>query len=400
MRRPVLTLAIAVALGCASEPTPDGPTFSVRDSAGVTVVTNSQPRWTDRGAWRVAPRPRTSIGSLDGPAETTFGRVRDVGRLPDGQLFVADEQASLIRFFSRDGDYVGSVGGQGGGPGDLNNFMDVSPYRGDSLWVYDHGTSRVSIFDLEQRFVRSFPNPLDPLSNYWVTSTLADGRFLLLSPGAVRRRDVPEGRYQDTTFIVLLDETGARADTIGRVPTDTRVIGPDGRSIPRHFSVTTGIVGVGERVVVLDPVTHLLHVYDLSGNLQRIFSRPFEPQPLSDEIRRAYGDAYAEWLVGNSESPSARVERDLRDGIYPTHVPASSSTVLVDELGYTWVGRYHFPGTKPSMWEVFDPDGVWLGAVGTPDQLEVKQIRNDEIIGIWTGNHDVQYLRSYALDRR
>jgi hypothetical protein len=336
---------------------------------------------------------------LDGPEEVVFGGVSDVGRLPDGRLFVADEQASLIRFFSPAGDYTGSVGGEGDGPGDLNWFSSVDAYRGDSIWVYDYRTRRTSIFDANLRFARSVPNPLGATSNYWITHKLSGGRFLLFSPGTTIR-DAPPGPFRDTTLLVVLEHDGSAADTIGRAPMRTRFIGADGRPELSHFSVSTGIAGAAERVLVLDPHSYVLREYDVAGNLRRVFSKSFDPQPISDEIRGAYGDAYAEWLVGSSENPPASIERDLREGIYPANVPASSSTLLVDELGYTWVGRYHFPGERPSTWDVFDHDGVWLGVVRTPDQLDVKEIGVGELIGVWSGDYDVQYLRSYALDRR
>jgi hypothetical protein len=118
------------------------------------------------------------IGELDGPTELSFGRVRATGWLSDGRIFVGDDHAHSIRIFSPRGDYLATAGREGDGPGELRWFLAVSPYRGNSLFVYDIAQRAVTIFAPDMSFARRFNNPTGA-GLYRVVDVLGDGRFLL-----------------------------------------------------------------------------------------------------------------------------------------------------------------------------------------------------------------------------
>lgn len=102
-------LCVGAFSGCMGADGPDGPSFTMADSMGIEIVTNHTPTWSPGDAWQVSTRPVLKIGQLDGPLEFTFGKVRAVGWLPDGRVFVGDEQAHSIRIFSPEGDYLETV---------------------------------------------------------------------------------------------------------------------------------------------------------------------------------------------------------------------------------------------------------------------------------------------------
>ena len=106
-------LCVSLLCGCDEARSPDGPTFAMTDSAGIQVVTNHSPAWSADEVWRFSRRPTLVVGDLDGPLEFTFGNVRSVGWLPDGRVFVGDEQAHTIRIFSATGDFLETVGREG-----------------------------------------------------------------------------------------------------------------------------------------------------------------------------------------------------------------------------------------------------------------------------------------------
>ena len=56
------------------------PTFTVEDSAGVRVVQNHSPVWTEGGGWRVGEL-QSSIGLAGGSPEHQLYRVFDATRL-------------------------------------------------------------------------------------------------------------------------------------------------------------------------------------------------------------------------------------------------------------------------------------------------------------------------------
>lgn len=384
--------------GCGGPNEPAGPTFAVVDSAGIEIVTSHAPAWTNRQAWRVSNRPSLTIGELDGPLEFTFGNVRAVGQLFDGRYFVGDEQAHTIRVFSSDGDYLESVGREGDGPGELQWFLTVSPYRTDSLFVYDYAHRAVSVFSPELSFVRRFPNPVVQ-GNYWVSSALSDGRFLLYSPGASGRSQ-RRGLVPDSSWVILSAPDGSAVDTIGAFQVRTRYIGPGGRAEPLHLGPHAAIVAEGDRILIAEGDEFEFTEFGLDGSPRRITRKAHQPVPVTAEVKGDYKAWYMEWLGASPEGGSERIRRSLEEGHYSDQLPAVAADIKIDELGYVWVGRYHYPGQDTDEWDVFDSVGVWLGMVETPPGLQVHEIKADRIIGVGMDGFDVAYLRVHRLDRR
>ncbi len=82
------------------------------------------------------------------------------------------------------------------------------------------------------------------------------------------------------------------------------------------------------------------------------------------------------------------------------------STFLVTTDGRLWVQAYLEPqnlgpdnwgGTGTNEWSVFDRDGRWLGTVVTPTGFRVHEVGADYVLGVWTDELDVQYVRVYEL---
>lgn len=158
-RRRCLVLAAisaAAAAGCGgSEGAPPSAGSTVVDSAGIRIVTNSAPLWTPETAWRVSAAPALTIGVVDGAPEEQLFRVADAALLSDGRILIANSGTSELRIFDRAGQYVRSLGGEGEGPGEFRRItvMDVAP--GDSIFVWDQRSLRLSVLSLEEGFERS-----------------------------------------------------------------------------------------------------------------------------------------------------------------------------------------------------------------------------------------------------
>jgi len=385
-------------VGCAPADSGGGPSHTVQDSAGIEIVTNHFPAWSGREVWRVSSRPTLKIGELDGPLEFTFGNIRAVGWLPDGRVFVGDEQAHSISFFSADGDFLETVGGEGEGPGELQWFLTVSRYRGDSLFVYDYAQRAVTVFSPDLGFARRFRNPIVE-GNFWVVSALADGRFLLHSPGRNRLPGGP-GIVPDSSWIIVSAPDGTSADTVGAFEVTKKRVGPNGRSEDLHFRPQGTLLAHGNRITWTEGVGLELVQSDPSGTVQRIVRIAESPTPVTEEVIREFKAQYIEWLSGSPEGNSERIALALEEGEYLPELPGTSGDLRIDSLGNLWVGRYHFPGLITSEWEVFDPKGVWLGTVQTPPGLTVHEIDTDRIIGVKKDDFDVPYVQVHRLDRR
>ncbi len=120
------------------------------------------------------------LGSLDG-AHDAFGRVMDVALSRSGRIVVADDQNYNVVVFGPDGRYVGTMGRKGQGPGEFVSPWKVAVDAQDSVFVWDAGLARISVFRPDLRFRRSFAVPPQ-----WLVNSLQffqDGRLLVAAYG-------------------------------------------------------------------------------------------------------------------------------------------------------------------------------------------------------------------------
>lgn len=95
--------------------------------------------------------------------------------------------------------------------------------------------------------------------------------------------------------------------------------------------------------------------------------------------------------------------------IHPEHHPAFERLVVA-RTGHVWTERpdpdnpktragWHSLRDAPTTWDVFDPDGVWLGSVELPPRFMAYEFGGDHVAGVWKDELDVEFVRVYALDR-
>jgi hypothetical protein len=73
--------------------------------------------------------------------------------------------------------------------------------------------------------------------------------------------------------------------------------------------------------------------------------------------------------------------------------------ILVDAQDNVWVAEYPEDEGDRSWWNVFDPEGHWLGTVGTPYGGYIYQIGEDFPLGLWVDELDVEQVRLYRVIR-
>lgn len=101
--------------------------------------------------WRIEELVR--IGSLDRPEQALV----DVGEVrigPDGLLYVTQLRDGQIPVYGLDGSLIRTIGRKGEGPGEFRWLVGVG-LLGDTLYAMDWAFPRVSLFDLEGRYLSS-----------------------------------------------------------------------------------------------------------------------------------------------------------------------------------------------------------------------------------------------------
>ncbi len=384
-------------LGCADAADHSGTV--VRDSAGITIVESAAGLWSAEEAWRLSDEPTVTIGVMEGPEEYQLYRARWALKLADGRIVVQNSGTSELRFYDSEGRYLSATGREGSGPGEFQEMGEVWQL-GDSLVVHDFGLARVSVFDSEGGFARSFM--LSELSDGALPMPLAvfQDRSLLAQRMGLDS-EIRSGFKRDTTLYLRYTLEGVPIDTLGAFSGDEGYVRVDEVGVfglPAPFGRRSQHAVSGSFLYFGSTDTYQIETYSSDGTLKCLIRRPIPNRPVTDADIEEYERPIRERppRPGPFEQAFQQLRRSMT---YPETMPAHGR-LLVDAAGNLWVAEYDRRRNHEARWTVFDPDGRMLGTVETPVNGRILQIGPDYVLGVWLGELDVEQVRVYDLLKR
>lgn len=376
-------------------------TTVVEDDSGVRTVQNRPPVAPDQPT-KVADE-EVRIGSFDGSGPSSFGFVRAIDVLPGGRIAVADAQAEEVRLFSPEGKFIRTFGGEGEGPGSLRGLQGIYVRDGE-LWVPEQGNARVSVFDPDSGFVRSYP------FRFWSFGSRG-----------------PWPAVVDTAGRTVVNSSGQFGE--GRSWSMLRVYGEDLVQVDSfpYFDYTDEIqsdeqpgawkVELGEGRWSWAPVPFYAPAYEAltrSGDLLRStegaaqlevtrLSPPADTTLVFSSLRPPEAVSGAERHSAMSELGDMFEERTgVTPGFDPSRVPATKPPLhglSTDDASRIWV-RLSAPDIQPTRYDVFSPDGVHAETVHFPFKVDPwvpPLVRGDQFWAVVADEMDVQYVVSGRL---
>jgi hypothetical protein len=358
-----------------------------RDSAGIEIVEAMRPLWGDTSLWSIDPEPLVDLTLTgSGPAHE-FYQARNMKQRPDGSLMIADTGSEEVRVFSANGEFLGSFGGSGEGPGEFRSLY-VIENAGDTLLAMD-SDGRVTVVAPDLTVVRTFNIAPLTLDLHYVEggAVLPEPRALVLPQAGLA------GRIRRPDPLVLFDLEGEQIDSIG----ETR--GPElyvsGGTVGVFFGKSSHVATMGRRI--FNGANDMMQVQELdeSGNLVRILRVPGYPLALSD------AQIAAERAFFLDRSPPGSPFRQGFEDAPASDTRPAYDDILVDPSGAVWLELYRGASEQdqPQEWLVLDADGTWLGAVAIPDRFTVSDITMDAVLGVWEDELDVQHPQVLRLTR-
>lgn len=367
---------------------------TVRDSAGIQIVENRG----EGERWSLSDEPALQIGVAEGDTLYQMDGVRTALRTGDGRIVVANTGNKQIRWYDANGRHVASAGREGGGPGEFKILYALRLLPGDSVLAYDLTGFRLSWFDPGGRFVRSLPlRPIGQLPPRFV-DRFADGSLLLSS--SVRAFGEPaNGTRRDTLLFLHAGADGVLIDSLHVSPASEasiqimsqggQVMGMNVMTLPFMRNVHTATSGDRYWQGTNDAYEIVLRRAD--GTPERIVRRAVEPVP----VRGAYLDSLRRVQVAMHGPAAGKAVDNVQ---VPERLPAFER-LMVDDGGSLWVQRMPWPGAVPAEWDVFDGEGRMIGTVTMPAGFRATHIGSDFVLGVWTDEDDVEYVRMYRLAR-
>ncbi|MGD2153322.1 MAG: hypothetical protein PVG79_08630 [Gemmatimonadales bacterium] len=395
------SIALLVALaGCGADGA-DSNGAVIRDSAGVRIVENTAPLWSEGKGWQLAQQPALSIGELEGDPEYQLYQVADARRLSDGRIVVANAGTYELRFYDSKGRFMSAGGGEGGGPGEFKELTGLWTFADDSMITYDYRSRRISIFEPSGTFARSFQlhGVTGARSHPLVIAPFTDGSLLIDARPALDV-EVQGGIRRDSTLYLRCSPEGELVDSLGWFPgpewyvkRDENSMAASVRALGRRPHATVH----GNRSYFGSSDSFEIGHYDARGRLTRLIRKAQTNLPVTaEDVERWKQDAIADQ---EDEIGRTILGRLLDDMPFPETMPAYRR-LIVDSEANLWVEEYRRPGDDQPRWTVFDPQGVMLGTVETPPNLEVYQVASDFVLGRRTDELGVESVQLYKLKRR
>jgi hypothetical protein len=391
-RLPLLSLLSFLPLfsaGCGGEAAGSGSrwagTMDTLPSGQVVVTNPAQGAWDSSSAWRVVEELR--IGTLEGDGPDLFGDVQAVEIDPQERIWVLEGQSQELRMFDREGRHVRTIGRKGGGPGDFAQPLGMAWSAAGELWVPDPENNRISVIDTAGSFVGSRRMIGGFIWNPWPGRFDTAGFFYNYMPDVGPGRDFKMYMVRYDTLLNPLDSL---------VPPEWQggeeyfeFASPDGRSrwrtgVPYTPGLDWRLSPAGDFWFVHTGSYELFRVTP-GGDTVRNVTKAFEQVPVTGE---------------DVDSAMARLDGFIKRGgkVDRSRIPGVKPAVrqfFVADDGYLWVEP-----TTPNredqgrLFEVFDPEGRYLGRVRLPFQLSGTPpvIRGDLFVAVVQDELEVPFV--------
>ncbi len=383
--------------------------YAVTDSAGVEIVMNSGPAWSEGEGWRVDPEPSLTIGTVAGDPAYELHEVAGAVRLPDGTIVVLNSGSYELRYFDEAGRHLLSAGGEGEGPGSFQGPYLIFVLAGDTVVVWDQRQRRMSFFGRAGEYVRSFTLPIGE-SMYFAKALFGD-RAVLATARVRMPSSQQSGPTRGKNLFVVFDLEGDSVATLGAFHDremyaryDEKAVGTAARVLGRTTVMTTYgsalYVGTNDSYAIDRYVNEPIRLPDgdetvmSQGVLTRSVRRDIRA-PVTDEMFAAEIEATLESLSG----PYGDMMGPVFEGMSKPDVLPHYSAIKADVEGNLWV-RHYISRTMPSFeWTVFDAAGRMLGDVTLPERFDVYEIGRDYILGRWRDDADVEYVLLHRFSK-
>jgi len=209
--------------------------------------------------------------------------------------------------------------------------------------------------------------------------------------------------FQDVTSVVRLASGNLVVADGGS--SELALYAPDGSFVrrwggrgegPGEFRSLSRVYPLGpDSLIALDQVTSRLSVFDTAGVFVRqvaLADYPSDPDfPMDVWLYRRY------WIDGApGEAERARV-RAVLDGLPPPRSGPGYRVVRVVHDGRLWIREPEVSSARTRAWTVTAPDGAPEAVIDVPVDFEPLTNRADEVLGRWTGESDVHFVRAYRI---
>lgn len=362
----------------------------------------------------VAVRRLTEVMRIAPGADDTtlFTEVRDFEVDPGGRIWAYDRPSNSIFLFAADGRLLRHIGRQGAGPGEFNSDNGMVVLGDSGLAIWDARNARISFLDSAGVFRTSWSTPTGFFTSNGLFTDHTGTLFLKRAVTAPR-----EGEILGRMGLIRLKPGGALGDSLA----------PPDLPVPRDVYVATVKSGQSSMSSAYAPnYAWTWHPggYFLAadgGKYEIVIARPAgkpivirrQAPPVAitaaerDEehadVLYSMRQTDPHWSWSGPPIPSTKAPLDAvfasRDGRIWARVAAPSERISDADLT---------PARDPNapishfrslvVYEVFGPDGRFLGRIGFPRRSTLMEADGDLVWALGRDENDLPAIVRYRIE--
>ncbi|CAA9311679.1 MAG: hypothetical protein AVDCRST_MAG89-1157 [uncultured Gemmatimonadetes bacterium] len=312
-----------------------------------------------------------------------------------GRILVADGGQVLV--LSPQGRVERRIGRPGSGPGEFRYVATVAALARDSLFVFDPGLRRISVYapGADKPAYSTHLSSGQTTLPYWARPAGKRGQMVAVFNTA--RGDVPE-RQNGTApaeVLRLLNPDGSVArDSLVLMP-EVQMLdinNTEGRGVFHYPFARSSAFALTRRGVIYHAWTDSLRftAYGLDGRRLREFRAPHVPRPVSN----AEIDSVVQRLAKPPFS-EATIRRALREA--GTRTWPAFRGFFVDDQERLWVALTPASDDADLEWLVLGPSGQRLGSLRLPQSVTLGAVRGNRAYAVARDENDVESIVVYQL---
>jgi hypothetical protein len=300
----------------------------------------------------------SEIWRVGGEGEALFGRISDVVRDAKGSTYLLDDQLERIHVIGPNGDYVGTVGRSGEGPGEFRRVSGLALLDDTTLCVAQVVPARAVLLTVRGRGLGTHPLSSDLGMAYLNGCTSVGGRLALQVDQGVPQ----ENSVVLTTTFVSIDERGNVATT--HWARSQKVDFANMAFDEKTDASPVWAFGHDGRFYVTDEWdAYAVRVMDPEGKAEHVIEREYRHRPRASR---------------ELQSVEAMKERgDMPPDTKTSETSRDVSRLVPRSNGHLWVlssrGEMDVPPGTVATFDEFDPSGRYVREVTVSGPFKAGQ---------------------------
>ena len=360
--------------------------------------------------------PEIGIGMLDGPDEYLLGNVRSIAVSSAGEIYLMDRQVPALRKYASDGTFLLTLGREGGGPGEYkrpDGGLGVLP--DGRVVLRDPGNARVNVYSPAGEDITSWrvAGGFNTSRRMYLDGAGNSYNMVLLERGLAPwdwtyglARYTPDGEHADTVIAPTWDYEAPQL-TASREGSNSSTSVPFSPTKEWSFSPLGYMVGG----VSTDYTITLYRVDQPILQIKKEFTPvAVLPEEAEERERRQVANwrrQYPGWRWNGPPIPETKppfrevyVGDDGRIWVQLSQTGRPTMTVEEAREEERRTSRPPLRYSEPVAFDVFDPEGRFLGLVITPDEFRTSPqpvFRGDYVWAVTRDELDVITVVRFRL---